>query len=174
VYPRNQIKDSVFFQGSLNLLPVPQAVAMDPSCGCVAISSIFGNPSVAWFDSNGQQRSDRPPVAGETLDQFGHSDTGFTPFGLSFAPDGTLYLADIHISCSGAGLGNCGPQSGHGRVLRITFQANHEPNLPQVVAGGFSFPTSTTVCVIGPGQSCPFPTRATPPPDSAAGTAPAG
>jgi hypothetical protein len=174
VYPRAQIKDSVFFQGSLNLLPVPQGVAMDSSCGCVAISSIFGNPSVAWFDTSGQQRSDRPPVAGETLDQFGHSDTGFNPFGLAFAPDGTLYLADIHISCTGAGLGNCGPQNGRGRVLRITFQADHQANPPQVVAGGFSFPTSTTVCVIGHGQICPFPTRATPPPNSAAGTASAG
>ncbi len=174
LYPRPQIRTSPFFQGNLNLLPVPQAAAMDPSCGCVAISSIFGNPSVAWFDTNGQPRTDRVPVPGETLDQFGHSDTGFTPFGIAFAPDGTLYVADIHISCKGAGLGNCGPQSGHGRLLRITFQADHQSNPPQIVATGFSFPTSTTVCAIGHGPRCPFPSRATPPPNSAAGSTPAG
>ncbi len=59
-------------------------------------------------------------------------------------------------------------------MLRITFQAGQQPNPPQVIAGGFSFPTSTTVCAFGHGQPCPFPTRATPPPNSAAGTAPAG
>ena len=164
VYPRSQIRDSVFLQGTGDTLPVPSGVASDPTCHCYAVSSLFGNPSIVWVDAQGQPVPNRPGLPGETLDQFGHNPAGFNPFGMAVAPDGTLYFVDIHISCTGAGLGNCGPQDMHGRVARVTFGPNQVPSAPQVIATGFAFPTSATICVEGPHQVCPFPTHRTPQP----------
>jgi hypothetical protein len=164
VYPRRKIRDSVFLQGSVDTLPVPSGVAKDPTCGCYAVSSLFGDPSIAWFTAQGQPVTSRPGVPGQTLAQFGHDPSGYNPFGMAFAPDGTLYLVDIHIACQGAGLGNCGPQDMHGQVMRVTFGSNHEPSVPQAIATGFAFPTSTTICVEGAHQVCPFPTHRTPAP----------
>ena len=164
VYPQGRLHQSVFFQGSLNLLPVPGGIARDPTCQCYAISSIFGAPSIAWFDDQGQQVASRTPIPGETLDQFGHDPNGYNPFGLAVAPDGTLYFVDIHITCRGAGLVGCGPQDAHGQVMRVTFQPNGQPNPPAVLATGFNFPTSVTLCIPGRTAVCPYPTSATPPP----------
>src|SRR5262249_14556912 len=33
VYPSSKLRSSVFIQGSLSLLPFPQSIALDPSCG---------------------------------------------------------------------------------------------------------------------------------------------
>ena len=57
---------------------------------------------VEWFSSTGQPIA-RPGVPGESLSDFGSDPNGFNPFGMAFAPDGTLYFIDIHIVCS-AGL----------------------------------------------------------------------
>ena len=154
----------MFVQGTGDTLPVPSGVVSDPTCQCYAVSSLFGNPSIVWVDAHGQPVPTRPGVPGETLDQFGHSPSGFNPFGMAIAPDGTLYFVDIHIACKGAGLGNCGPEDMHGQVARVTFGANHDPAAPQVIASGFAFPTSATICVEGAHRVCPFPTRRTPAP----------
>ncbi len=164
VYPRSKVRDSVFIQGTVDTIPLPSGVASDPTCGCYAVSSLFGDPSIAWFTAAGQPVTTRPGVPGQTLAQFGHDPSGYNPFGMAFAPDGTLYFVDIHIVCSGAGLGNCGPQDQHGQVMRVTFGPNHEPGPPQVLATGFAFPTSATICVEGAGRVCPFPTHRTPAP----------
>jgi hypothetical protein len=164
VYPRRAIRDSVFVQGTGDTLPVPSGVALDPTCGCYAVSSLFGNPSIAWFDSQGKPVASRPGVPGETLDQFGHDPAGFNPFGMAIAPDGTLYFVDIHIACKGSGLDGCGPQDMHGRVARVSFGPDHQPSAPQVIATGFAFPTSPTICVEHGQQVCPFPTHRTPAP----------
>ena len=164
VYPRSSLKTSVFVQGSLSFLPVPMGVAFDPTCNCYAVDSIFGDSMtrtvVAWFDADGK-RVDRPLVPGETLSQFGHDANGFNPFGMAFAPNGTLYFIDIHIQCS-SGFSNCGPQNFLGRVMRITFGSGLKPSAPQVIATDFAFPTSVTICVFGTGAICPFPTHKTP------------
>lgn len=163
VYPRKLLKTSVFVQGSLKFLPVPMGVTFDPSCGCYAVDSIFGDSTsravIAWFTPDGK-RVNRPMVTGETLSQFGHEADGFNPFGMAFAPDGTLYFIDIHIQCSN-GFSNCGPQNYLGRVMRITFGPGMKPSAPKVIATDFAFPTSVTICVIGAGQRCPFPTHKT-------------
>jgi len=167
VYPRSKIRDSVFLQGTSDVLPVPSGVTRDPSCDCYAVSSLFGDPSIEWVDAHGQLVPDRDSVPGETLDQFGHSPAGYNPFGMAIAPDGTLYFVDIHIACRGAGLGNCGPEDMHGQVMRVTFTPPiHQPSTPQVIAGGFAFPTSATICVEGNHRVCPFPTRPTPAPSA--------
>ena len=88
--------------------------------------------------------------------RLGKSPDQYNPFGMAFAPDGTLYFVDIHIACTGL-LTGCGPADYGGRVMRVTF-TNGQPSAPVTVAGGFDFPTSVTVCV--PAQTrCPYPTR---------------
>jgi len=163
VYPRSAIKDTVWFQGG-GLLPVPMAVAKDPTCDCFAVDTAFGDPSIAWLDSAGQPIAAHPTIPGETISDFGKpSTTAYNPFGMAFAPDGTLYFVDIHIICQGGNLGNCGPTNNEGRVMRVTF-TNGQPNPAQQIAGGFDFPTSVTLCVIGKGI-CPYPSHKTPAPD---------
>ena len=75
----------------------------------------------------------------------GKSPGQYNPFGMAFAPDGTLYFVDIHITCTGP-LTGCGPASYGGRAMRVTFSGG-QPSAPVTVAGGFDFPTSVTVCV---------------------------
>jgi len=119
---------------------------------------------VAWVTSEGQPITSRPTIAGEDLSVFGHDPTGYNPFGMAFAPDGTLYFVDIHITCPGGNLSHCGPTNNEGRVLKVPFSSSGKPQLPpKVIASGFDFPTSATICVIGHG-TCPFPAYKTPKP----------
>jgi hypothetical protein len=162
-YPRSAIRSSVFFQATTDNLPVPMGVAHDPTCGCYAISSIFGGGAddavIKWFTGNGTP-VDRPSIAGESLATFGSDPNGFNPFGMAFAPDGTLYFVDIHITCQGT-LTNCGPSDYQGRVMSVRFGPGRDPGPPTTVAGHFAFPTSVTVCVPA-SQVCPFPDHPTP------------
>jgi hypothetical protein len=157
LYPRGSLKMSVFFKGSGALLPFPSGVARDPTCDCYAISSFFGNPAIAWFDNEGRPEPGRTPVPGTPLSQLGQNPQAYNPFGLAFAPDGTLYFVDIHITCKGGNtLIGCGTADYGGRVMRVTF-TDAKPSPAQVVAGGFDFPTSVTVCVPAH-MVCPYPT----------------
>jgi hypothetical protein len=164
VYPRADISSSVFFQGTGSNLPVPMGVAGDPSCSCYAISSIFGGGTaddvIEWFSATGAPVS-RPGVPGESLSDFGSDPNGFNPFGMAFAPDGTLYFIDIHIVCSGV-LTNCGPQNYHGRLMKVSFGAGKTPSLPVTISDHFAFPTSATICVPSRYEICPFPSHQTP------------
>jgi hypothetical protein len=154
LYPRDKLRYSLFFQGSLSFLPFPVAIARDPTCNCWAISSTIGDPAVASVDDQGHRLANRGSVAGESIDRLGKDPNAISPFGLAFAPDGTLYVVDIHIVCR-AGLGNCGPQSKAGRVMKVTFTAGR-PNPPTPIATGMDFPTSVTVCEPNR-QTCPTP-----------------
>ena len=132
----------------------PAGIAEDPTCGCYAVSSYIGNPSVVWVTANGQPEPGRGSVPGTTIADLGKSPDQYNPFGMAFAPDGTLYFVDIHIACT-SGLNGCGPADYGGRVMRVTF-ANGQPSTPVTVAEGFDFPTSVTVCV--PAKTrCPYP-----------------
>jgi hypothetical protein len=93
-------------------------------------------------------------VPGTTVADLGKSPGQYNPFGMAFAPDGTLYFVDIHIACTGP-LTGCGPASYGGRVMRVTFSGG-QPSAPVTVAGGFDFPTSVTVCVPAH-MRCPYP-----------------
>lgn len=165
VYPRRELRTSVFFQGSSTTLPFPAGIARDPTCGCFAISSFFGDPAIMWVTAQGQPEPGRTPVPGETLAQLGQEPNGYNPFGLAFAPDGTLYFVDIHITCKNNMIGNgCGPADYGGRVMKVTFTGG-QPSTPTVVHAGFDFPTSVTVCVPAR-QVCPYPTGKIVPPAS--------
>ena len=123
VYPSADLRTSVFFQGSSTQLPFPAGIARDPTCGCYAISSFFGNPSIIWVTADGKPEPGRQPVPGETLAQLGQNPDGYNPFGLAFAPDGTLYFVDIHITCKDNQIGNgCGPADYGGRVMKVDVQ----------------------------------------------------
>ena len=54
--------------------------------------------------------------------------------------------------------------------MRVTFGPGEQPSTPEVLATGFDFPTSATICVEGTAAVCPFPTHATPPPRPATAT----
>ena len=165
LYPRGSLKMSVFFKGSGSDLPFADGVAHDPTCDCYAISSFFGNPSIAWFDDKGHPVPGRTPLPGTPLVDLGKDPNSYNPFGMAFAPDGTLYFVDIHIVCRGGNtLIGCGPGDYGGRVMSVSF-THGQPSTPHVVAGGFDFPTSVTVCV--PAHTvCPYPQGAIVPPAS--------
>jgi hypothetical protein len=154
-YPRGRLHVSTWLKGSGGFLPFPGGVAHDPTCDCYAVDTYFGNPAVAWFDDRGRPVN-RTPLPGTPLTQLGQDPNAYNPFGLAFAPDGTLYFVDIHIKCAGGLLSGCGPADYLGRVMRVSF-TNGQPDTPQVVAGGFDFPTSVTVCVPAH-TTCPYPT----------------
>ena len=157
-YPTGALKTSVFFQGNGTIMPFPAGIAKDPTCDCLAISSFFGNPSIIWVDQNGIQVPGHVTIPGQTLAQLGQDPSGYNPFGLAFAPDGTLYFVDIHIICQSNQLSNCGPGNYQGRVMKVSFSGN-QASAPSLVLGGFDFPTSVTVCVPAH-QNCPYPTGA--------------
>jgi hypothetical protein len=93
-------------------------------------------------------------VPGEAIADIGIYPNGWNPFGLAFAPDGTLYFVHLH---GGPGLTDCGPTTKGGRVLKVMF-ANGQPGTPTPITTGLDFPTSVTVCVPGK-QTCPIPSR---------------
>jgi hypothetical protein len=151
VYPRSKVQLSTFVGG----LTFPAGVAQDPACGCYAVTSFIGNPSVIWVTADGKPEPGYGTVPGTPLAEMGKNPEQYNPFGLAFAPDGTMYFVDIHIACK-APLVGCGPAGYGGRIMRVTM-SNGQPAAPVTVAGGFDFPTSVTVCV--PEKTkCPYPT----------------
>ena len=150
VYPRAKVQVSTFYK-----LSFPAGIAADPVCGCYAVSSYIGDPAIVWVTSSGEPQPGFGAVPGTTVADLGKSPDQYNPFGLAFAPDGTLYFVDIHITCKGP-LTGCGPASYGGRVMRVTITGG-QPATPATVSGGFDFPTSVTVCV--PAKTvCPYPT----------------
>lgn len=150
VYPRRRVHVSTFVGG----ISFPAGVAADPACGCFAVSSFIGNPGVVWVTADGKAEPGYGDVPGTPLADMGKNPNQYNPFGLAFAPDGTLYFVDIHITCSGP-LQGCGPAAYGGRIMRVTVRKGH-PSAPVTVAHGFDFPTSVTVCV--PAHTkCPYP-----------------
>ncbi len=150
VYPRAALHVTTFVQGNLSFLPFPGGIARDPSCDCWAISSIIGNPAIVWVRDDGTPTGRSIP--GEAIQNVGQDPNGANPFGIAFAPDGTLYVVDIHIHCQSPLVG-CGPAPNGGRVLRFAPGSEQE----SVIAQGYNFPTSVTVCVPAHGkQRCPM------------------
>lgn len=158
VYPQGKLHTSVFMQGNATFMPFPMAIAKDPKCGCYAVDTAFGNPAIAWYSPSGQLLKTHPTIPGETIATLGRTPNGYNPFGMAFAPDGTLYFVDIHITCATGTLSHCGPTTYKGRILKVGFGAGGQPELPpKVVDTGFAFPTSVTICVLGGKEVCPFP-----------------
>ena len=151
LYPRSKVQVSTFVKA-----PFASGIAKDPTCNCFAVSSYVGKTSIFWVNTNGKPESGRGSVPGTTIEDLGKSPNQYNPFGMAFAPDGTLYFIDIHVVCK-ALLTGCGPGDYDGRLMRVTF-SNGQPSTPVAVATGFDFPTSVTVCVPTSAQTCPYPT----------------
>jgi hypothetical protein len=150
-YPRAKVKVTNFVSG----VTFPAGVAKDPVCGCYAVSSFIGTPSIVWVTADGAPQPGYGTVPGTPLANMGTNPNQYNPFGMAFAPDGTLYFVDIHITCTGP-LTGCGPASYGGRVMRVPV-TDGQPGTPVTVARGFDFPTSVTVCVPAEAK-CPYPT----------------
>ncbi len=151
LYPRSKVQVSNFVSG----LSFPAGVTQDPACGCYAVSSFIGNPSITWVTAAGKPEPGYGTVPGTPLAAMGTDPNQYNPFGIAVAPDGTLYFVDIHITCKGP-LTGCGPADYGGRIMRVPV-TNGQPGTPVTVAGGFDFPTSVTVCVPAK-TTCPYPT----------------
>ena len=121
VYPRSKVHVSTFVK-----VPFAAGIAKDPTCDCFAVSSYIGDPSIRLGDrraaspSRGGARCPGPrsPTSARAPGQY-------NPFGMAFAPDGTLYFIDIHVACKGL-LTGCGPAAYGGRVMKVTF-TNGQP-----------------------------------------------
>src|SRR5579875_821484 len=149
LYPPGRLQVSVFLDAATSKLPFPQAVARDPACGCWAVDSVISpgtDPAVAFFDDNGRPLAEPGTPLG--------APGAYNPYGLAFAPDGTLYFVDIHISCKDNQISQCGPTDLGGRIMAVTFD-HGTPSAPRQVAGGFDFPLNVTVCVPA-SETCPF------------------
>ncbi len=157
IYPRSKLTITPFVSN----LEFPAGIAKDPTCNCFAISTYIGDPAIRWVTASGQPDPARGTVPGTTIAELGKNPNQYNPFGMAFAPDGTLYFIDIHITCT-SGLSGCGPASYGGRAMKVTF-TNGKPSAPVTVHGGFDFPTSVTVCVPAV-QTCPYPPGAIHPP----------
>jgi hypothetical protein len=152
IYPRAKVQMSTFVNG----LSFPAGIAKDPTCDCFAISSYIGDPAIQWVTQDGQPEPGHATVPGEAVADIGKDPNSYNPFGLAFAPDGTLYFIDIHVTCKDNMVSEgCGPADYGGRAMKVTF-SNGQPSAPTVVHAGFDFPTSVTVCVPAT-QVCPYP-----------------
>jgi hypothetical protein len=149
VYPRSKIQVSTFAKA-----PFAAGIAEDPTCHCFAVSSYIGDPGIVWLDASGHPEPGHGSVPGTSIAELGKARGQYNPFGIAFAPDGTLYFVDIHITCK-SGFSGCGPADYGGRIMRVSDPNGH-PSKPVAVATGFDFPTSVTVCVPAE-QTCPYP-----------------
>ena len=154
--PRKPVKVTKFISGQFVYQPIPVGIARDPACKCWAVSSIFGAPSVAWYDDDGTLLPPGPLGKGPLLG--GGLIGTFDPLGLAFAPDGTLFFVDTHLSvgvnAETASFG-IGPQDGAGALYEVTFD-NGVPGVPRKVYGGESYPVSVTTCTPSK-RVCPHP-----------------
>jgi hypothetical protein len=158
VYPRHKVRVSNFVSN----VAFPSGVAKDPVCDCFAVSNYIGDPSIRWVTADGRPEPGFGAVPGTTIAELGKSSNQYNPFGMAISPDGTLYFIDIHVVCTGV-LTGCGPGDYLGRVMKVSV-TDGRPSRPVVVAGGFDFPTSVTLCVPSATQVCPYPTGPIVPP----------
>ncbi len=144
--PKAPVKADTFITDAE--VPFPLGVAHDPSCDCFAVSNAFGTTAIRWYGKDGRP-ADRPSVPGQS------GADGYNPFGLAFAPDGTLFFVDIHVQCNAKG---CGPTDHGGNLYRVTFGPGRAPSAPEKLATGMEFPVGVTTCD-GRTRVCPVPTK---------------
>jgi hypothetical protein len=160
--PTTAVQPLTFIAASTNNQASPQGIARDPTCvggtGCWAVSSVLQGNAVSWYNDDGSPDVTRPSVGpgGAPQAQAQTGPGGYSPDGLAFTPDGTLYVADIHISCASSG--GCGPVNNEGQILEFTFGPGSTPSAPvKVNTEADNFPVSVTACTPTPTNVCPAP-----------------
>ena len=95
-------------------------------------------------------------VPGTTLSDLGTDPDQYNPFGMAFAPDGTLYFVDIHVTCKGP-LTGCGPADYGGRVMTRDL---HQRPAGDAGHGGrrLRLPDQRDGVRAGQAALCPYPT----------------
>ena len=88
-----------------------------------------GTPPSSGSRASGQPEPGRGSVPGTTVADLGKSPGQYNPFGMAFAPDGTLYFVDIHIAVHGP------PDRLRAGLLRGPRDARHVQRRPTVGAG---------------------------------------
>ena len=155
--PLTPVAKTLFANTTANNQPTPQGIARDPVCGCWAVSSVLVGNAVSWYTDAGAPDAARPSVPGNPPPPAGNTQSGYTPQGMAFAPDGTLYFADLHITCTSGG--GCGPANNEGQVMKVTFsQPGSVPSTPIAVnTEPLNFPVSVTMCDPTAYPRCPAP-----------------
>lgn len=148
-----RVEQEVFIPSD-NRATTPSDVAITPR-GTYYVSSVFTGV-VAEYDAEGAfvQQVFGPP-GGLPLGQF----QGVTPFGLTIAPDGALWIADL-------GIQGGQPSGGEGSVLRVPIDADGTPGTAATVDEGLTFPDGLGVLttVPAPAATAPAPQPTTPAP----------
>jgi hypothetical protein len=170
--PVAPVQSSVLINTTANTQATPQGIARDPVCRCWAVSSVLVGNAVAWYHDDGTPlaRPPVPPIPPPPIPPppipAGSTASGYTPYGLAFTPDGTLYFADIHITClapptegdptSAVG---CGPANNQGQVMKVTFSGlGSVPSVPAAVnTKPLNFPVGVTACTPSETRVCPAP-----------------
>jgi hypothetical protein len=166
--PVAPVQSKVLINTTANNQPTPQGIARDPVCRCWAVSSVLVGDAVAWYHDDGTPNLARPPVPPSPPPPVstGNTTAGYTPYGFAFAPDGTLYFADIHITCvSPPSEGNpssalgCGPANNQGQLMKVVFSpVGSVPSIPVAVnTKPLNFPVSVTACTPSATRVCPAP-----------------
>ena len=117
IYPRSKVHVSTFVNG----LGLPRRGGQGPDVRLLRREQLHRQPRHRL----GRRRRASPnPVAARCparpIAELGKAPSQYNPFGMAFAPDGTLYFVDIHVACK-ALLTGCGPASYQGRVMKVTL-----------------------------------------------------
>ncbi len=112
----------------------PSGIAKGPDSH-LFVASVFSGV-IGEYTADGKfVRDILKPPAGEQLGEKPFS-TG-TPLGVGVGPDGSVYYADIGIVATSDGIG---PGRGTGKVRRITFDPQGNPNPPETMDQSLAFP----------------------------------
>ncbi len=111
----------------------PAGIAKGPD-GHLFVASVFSGVIGEYTADGTFVRDILKPPAGEQLGKEPFS-TG-TPLGVGVGPDGSVYYADIGIVVDNG----IGPGHNTGKVRRITFDEQGNPNPPETMDQGLAFP----------------------------------
>jgi len=129
-----KVKSSLFIEPTEETgVVTPAGIAKGPD-GHLFVASVFSGV-IGEYTADGEfVRDILKPPAGEQLGKQPFS-TG-TPLGVGVGPDGSVYYADIGIVVDDG----IGPGRGTGKVRRITFDEQGNPNPPETMDEGLAFP----------------------------------
>jgi len=112
-------------------LQTPSGIARAPN-GNWYVSSVYVPTGINEYDKDGKLV--RKIVSGD--------DVG-NPQGVAVASDGTIYYADLGLETKPGELP--GPAAGKGTVRKVKFDAQGNPQKPEIIASGYDYPDAVSI-----------------------------